>query len=149
MTMKTAVATQPVSAKTFNVGIVCAQFNPQITDVMFSAAHVYCQNSLLNVGTTMRVPGAFEIPLAAKKMLKQKNIHGVVCLGAIIKGRTEHDIVIGNAVTNELLRLGLEFEKPVGLGIAGPGATEEQARERADEYARRAVEAVRHQLEHD
>ena len=145
--MKKAVSNSPKSPASFNVAIVCAQFNPQVTDVMFNAAKVYCMNSRMNVVGSVRVPGSFEVPLAVKRFLKKRNVDGVIALGAIIKGSTDHDQTIGFAITHELLRLALEFEKPVGLGVSGPGQNEEQARERADDYARRAVEAVRAQLD--
>jgi 6,7-dimethyl-8-ribityllumazine synthase len=78
----------------------------------------------------IKVPGSYDIPLAVKKLLKQHDIDGVVTLGAIIQGDTDHDKVIAYSVTNALTQLSLEFEKPVALGINGPRMTMAQAIDR-------------------
>jgi 6,7-dimethyl-8-ribityllumazine synthase len=62
-------------------------------------------------------------------------------IGAVIKGETQHDEVIANAIANIAAQLAVQFDKPVGLGITGPGMTDEQAAARIDN-ANNAVEAV-------
>ncbi|HLC62153.1 MAG TPA: 6,7-dimethyl-8-ribityllumazine synthase, partial [Candidatus Nanoarchaeia archaeon] len=86
--------------------------------------------------------GAFEIPFAVSKLLKDKNIDGVVTLGTVIKGGTDHDQVVAHSVARKLLDLSAKYEKPVALGISGPNITWEQARKRTKEYAERAVDTV-------
>jgi 6,7-dimethyl-8-ribityllumazine synthase len=89
----------------------------------------------------MHVPGVYDMPLAVKQMLQRKGIDGVVTLGAVIEGETKHDeIVIGQAA-RKLTDLSVEYDKPVGLGITGPGMTRLQAEDRI-ENAKAAVEAV-------
>ncbi len=78
----------------------------------------------------VKVPGSHDIPLGAKRLLKKKDIDGVVTLGAVIQGKTYHDIVIMTALTKTLHELSLVFEKPVMLGVNGPRMTWEQAVER-------------------
>ncbi|MBI5229764.1 MAG: 6,7-dimethyl-8-ribityllumazine synthase [Candidatus Magasanikbacteria bacterium] len=65
----------------------------------------------------VRVPGSFEIPLVAQRLLKTKKYAAVICLGAIIKGETRHDEFIAETVTNALMQLGLDFSTPVMLGV--------------------------------
>ena len=79
---------------------------------------------------TVRVPGSFDIPLSVKKFVQRKDIQGVVTLGAVIQGETDHDQVICQAVAKALIDLSLEFEKPVVLGINGPKMTFRQAQAR-------------------
>ena len=94
-------------------------------------------NSLVRI----YVPGSYDMPLAIKKMLKKGDVDAVVTIGCVIEGATEHDeIVVGHAA-RKIMDLSLEYEKPVALGISGPGMTRLEAEERI-EYARRAVESA-------
>ena len=68
--------------------------------------------------TVIKVPGSFDIPLAVKKLLP--SVDGVITLGAIIKGETDHDGMISYVVGKALIDLSLEFMKPVVCGINGP-----------------------------
>ncbi len=60
----------------------------------------------------------------------------------MIQGETKHDEVVAHQTARKLMDLSVEHRKPVGMGIIGPGANRMQALERAEEYARRAVEAA-------
>jgi 6,7-dimethyl-8-ribityllumazine synthase len=88
------------------------------------------------------VPGVFDMPLAVKKVLMDKEVDAVAALGAVVKGGTAHDEVITKDVARRLGDLSLEFRKPVSLGIIGHDVTWEAALERAEEYAERAVNAA-------
>ncbi len=77
-----------------------------------------------------------------KKLLERKDLDGVVALGAVIQGETKHDELVAGQTARKMMDLMIEYGKPVGLGIIGPGATRMQAMERIEDYARRAVEAV-------
>ena len=76
------------------------------------------------------VPGAFEIPLVAKKMAKSGNYDGVICLGAVIRGATPHFDYVSNEVTKGVAHVSLETEIPVIFGVLTTD-TIEQAIERA------------------
>jgi 6,7-dimethyl-8-ribityllumazine synthase len=78
----------------------------------------------------VRVPGAFEIPLAAKKMAKSGRFDAVICLGCVIRGATPHYAYIAAEVTKGIAILSLETEIPVALGVLTTD-TIEQAIERA------------------
>ena len=124
------------------LGIVVSEFNSEITIRMEKAAVEYAGKQGAVIASIVKVPGAYEIPFAAKKVLPRKDIDAVVALGAIIKGDTDHDLVIGHAAAKSLQELSLEFDKPVSLGIIGPNATWEHAEKRAEEYSRRAIDAA-------
>jgi len=89
----------------------------------------------------MKTPGVFDMPLASKVLLGRDDVDGLVALGAVIEGETQHDEVVMNQAARKLTDLSVEFGKPVGLGISGPGETRLQAQDRI-ENAGNAVRAV-------
>jgi len=124
------------------IAIVVSRFNSEITckmNLIYLQQMEFQKSKLVKV---VEVPGAFEIPFAVSKLLKDKNIDGVVTLGTVIKGGTDHDQVVAHSVARKLLDLSAKYEKPVALGISGPNITWEQARKRTKEYAERAVDTV-------
>ena len=76
------------------------------------------------------------------RLLQKKEVDGVITLGAIIKGQTKHDEVIANSTAKSLTELSLKYQKPVSLGITGPGMQERHAYARIRPVAERAVEAM-------
>jgi len=124
------------------IGIVVAEFNYDITYLMLSKAIDHAKFLGLEIAYIYKVPGTYEIPLAASQLLSREDVDGVVVLGAVIKGETKHDEVVAHQAARKIMDLMIQYGKPVGLGIIGPGATRGQALERVEEYARRAVEAV-------
>ncbi|WP_129599106.1 6,7-dimethyl-8-ribityllumazine synthase [Anaerophilus nitritogenes] len=76
------------------------------------------------------VPGAFEIPLVAKKLAKSNKYDGIICLGAVIRGATPHFDYVSSEVTKGVALVGLETEVPVVFGVLTTD-TIEQAIERA------------------
>ncbi|MDY6768953.1 MAG: 6,7-dimethyl-8-ribityllumazine synthase [Candidatus Nanohaloarchaea archaeon] len=125
-----------------NIGIVRAAFNEDYTDEMLTAAEERAEERGLDVATVVTVPGTHEVPVAAEKLLSRDDIDGVVALGAVIKGATDHDAVICYNVSKQLLELSCDHGKPVGMGIIGPGVSWSQVEQRTADYARRAVDAV-------
>ncbi len=82
------------------------------------------------------------MPIIVNALLQKKDVDAVVTLGAIIKGQTKHDEVIANSTVKSLTELSLKYEKPVSLGISGPGMQERHAYARIRPVAERAVESV-------
>jgi 6,7-dimethyl-8-ribityllumazine synthase len=119
--------------------IIGTRFSANIVDRMVQAAEDEIANKNCKVSRTIRVAGAYEIPFAAKKVMIKGESDAIVVLAFIEKGETLHGHVMGNVVHAELVRLSLDAEVPLGIGIIGPGATLEQAEERWDGYARAAV----------
>lgn len=101
------------------IGIVVSTWNSEITEALCEGA----QSALLAAGIRKRnillhrVPGSFELPLAAKWMTDQKGIDGVIALGCVIQGETPHFDYICQAVANGLMKVNLSSGKPVAFGV--------------------------------
>merc|ERR1719218_191564 len=80
--------------------------------------------------TLEHVAGSYEVPFGAQVLLGTKKFDAVVCIGCLIKGATMHFEYICEAVTQGIMRLGLDYKKPVIFGVLAV-LTEEQAKERA------------------
>lgn len=124
------------------IGFVISEFNTEITERMEAAAEKTAWEFGAEIIETIRVPGAFDSPLPIKKLLMGKSVDCVAVLGAVIKGETKHDEAIVFNIANRLIRLSLEFDKPVTLGVIGPAAAWEQAEARAEQYAVHATETA-------
>lgn len=123
------------------IGIVCSEFNFDITQMMLERAKEHAKFMDVDVAKVVMVPGVYDVPLAVKRLMKDKNIDGVVTIGAVIEGETEHDQVVIGQAARKMTDLAVEYEKPVGLGISGPGMSRLQAQDRIDR-AKDAVESV-------
>lgn len=123
------------------IGIVVSEFNYDITGVMLERAKQHAEFLGVEVVEVVSVPGVYDIPLATKSLLKRDEIDATVALGAVLEGETEHDEIVMGQTSRKIVDLSVEYEKPVGLGITGPGMTRLQAEERIDR-AKQAVEAV-------
>ncbi|MBI1935114.1 6,7-dimethyl-8-ribityllumazine synthase [Candidatus Woesearchaeota archaeon] len=124
------------------LGMVVSQFNFEITGEMSRKAHDRAKEVGARIVKVIEVPGSFEIPFAVKKLLEDKEIDGVVTIGTVIKGGTDHDSVIAHAIARKLMDLSIEYNKPVSLGISGPNITWQQSEKRVEEYGIRAVDSV-------
>lgn len=96
----------------------------------------------LEVVEVIWVPGAMEVPLAIDRLLGREDIAAAACLGIIERGQTQHGLAMGQAVIKSIIELQLVHEKPVGLGIIGPGAEPEHIEPRLEPHARAAVAAL-------
>ena len=121
-----------LAASGLEFGIVVTRFNDFITRRLMDGA----LDALFRHGAkekdieVLKVPGSFEIPLAAKKMVKSKKYDAVICLGALIRGSTPHFDYIGAEVTKGIAQVGLETEIPISFGVLTTDNIE-QAIERA------------------
>ncbi len=119
-------------AKGLKFGIVLSRFNNFISERLLEGA----LDALRRSGgeeedcCVVRVPGAFEIPLAAKKLAKSGKYDAIICLGAVIRGATPHFNYIATEVTKGIASLSLEREIPVSFGVLVTESIE-QAIERA------------------
>lgn len=123
------------------IGIVVSEFNYDITMMMLERAKEHAEFLGAKVVKIVKVPGVFDMGLAIKKLLERNDIDGVVTIGAVIKGETDHDEIVMQHASRKIADLAVEYGKPVSLGISGHGMTRLQAEERI-EKAKEAVEAV-------
>jgi 6,7-dimethyl-8-ribityllumazine synthase len=123
------------------IGAVVSEFNYDITQMMLELAREHAKFLDSEVTQVIAVPGVFDMPLAVKKLVQDNEIDAVVTLGAVIEGSTSHDEIVVQHASRKIADLALEYDKPVALGISGPGMTRLEAHQRV-EYAKRAVEAA-------
>ncbi|MCZ6778493.1 MAG: 6,7-dimethyl-8-ribityllumazine synthase [Acidobacteriota bacterium] len=122
-----------LSARGLRIGVVAARFNEEIVNDLLADA----LDCLVELGATkpglrvVRVPGAFEIPLAARWLAESDTVDAVVALGVIVKGETSHHDILGHEVVNALSRVAGETRVPVSLGVLTT-ETLEQARARSE-----------------
>ncbi len=108
-----------ISGKKFKFAIVVSRFNDFITSKLLDGAldalkrHETPEENIY----VAKVPGAFEIPLVAKKMASTKNFDAVICLGAVIRGATSHYDYVCNEVSKGIAQVGLQTGVPVIFGI--------------------------------
>ncbi len=133
--------TVKISGAGIKLGFVVAEFNRDLTYMMEIEAEEHAKFLGAEVTDRLYVPGAYDMPLAIKKMLKESNVDAVVTIGCVIEGSTQHDEIVVQHAARKIIDLSLEFEKPVTLGISGPGMTRMEATERI-EYGKRAVESA-------
>jgi 6,7-dimethyl-8-ribityllumazine synthase len=121
-----------LDAKGFRFAIVVSRFNSFVTDRLLEGALDALKRHGADDGRIeiFRVPGAFEIPLAARLLAKREDVDGVICLGAVIKGGTPHFHYVASEVTKGIAASSLESEKPIAFGILTTESVE-QAVERA------------------
>ncbi|MEE3228672.1 MAG: 6,7-dimethyl-8-ribityllumazine synthase, partial [Chloroflexota bacterium] len=96
-----------------------SEFNNEVSEGLLSG----CKKALLDKGvngrniSVLRVPGAFELPAAAAKLAQYKDIDGVIALGAVIRGETDHYHYISQAVAQGLMQVTLHSTVPVMFGV--------------------------------
>ncbi len=123
------------------LGIVVSEFNYDINQMMLERAEEHAEFLGAEVEEVLHVPGVFDMPLGIKNLLEKESIDGVVTLGTVIKGETEHDETVMSQAARKITDLELEYDKPVTLGVTGPGMSRMQAEERI-ERAKNAVESA-------
>ena len=138
-----------LDAKGFKFGLIVSRFNSFICDRLLEGA----LDSLVRHGadqqqvTVVRVPGAFEIPLLAKKMAASGKYDALICLGAVIRGGTPHFEYVSAEVTKGIAAVSLESGLPISFGVLTTDSVE-QAIERAGTKAgNKGVEAAMSAIE--
>ena len=125
-----------------NIAIVCGSFHKNEVSKMLEWASDEASQQGLTLTAIGWVPGAMEVPLALHRLLSRDDIQGAACLGIIEKGHTQHGLAMGQSVMQSIIDLQLTWDKPVGLGIIGPGAEPEHIGPRLEPHARAAVAAI-------
>jgi 6,7-dimethyl-8-ribityllumazine synthase len=103
------------SAKNFRFGIVVSEWNPEITQGLFSGA----EKALLDCGALPNniirwdVPGSFELVFGAKKMIETQNLDAIIVIGCVIKGETMHFEFVCDGVTQGVKDLNIKYDVPV------------------------------------
>jgi len=131
-----------LDARGLRLGIICARWNPTVTDAMLRSALGAAERHRVQASklTIVRVPGAFELPAAARTLIRSRRCEALAILAAIVRGETSHHEVLAHAVAGALGTLSAETGTPIGFGVLTCD-TLEQARQRIEKGAE-AVEAA-------
>jgi 6,7-dimethyl-8-ribityllumazine synthase len=131
MSTQAPVYSKSTIPRAARIGIVAARFNDQLVSALLEG----CIKRLKELGIQQnrvvieRVPGAFEIPVAAKAMCRTKKYSAIICLGAVVRGETPHFDFVAGQCAGGIARVALEEMIPVILGVLTTN-NEKQARER-------------------
>lgn len=131
------------------IAIVAARFNDFVTDRLLSGA----REALMEAGLAEadievhRVPGAFEIPLAAEAVAATGRVGGVVCLGCLIKGATPHFEFIASACAAGIMAAQSKTRVPMAFGVLTTNAAEEALERSAPGSGNKGREAAEAALE--
>ncbi len=114
------------------LAIVVARFNALVTERLLQGAReALHRHGVAEEGVdVVHVPGAFEIPLAAKTLAQSGRYHAVICLGAVIRGATPHFEYVASSVASGIAQAALETHRPILFGVLTTESLE-QALERA------------------
>ena len=133
-----------VRTPTPKIGIVVSQFNDYITSRLLSACLDELKKNKIpqkNI-SVHKVPGAFEIPVAALKLAKKKNIHAVICLGAVIRGETYHYELVADNAALGIMRVSLDTGKPVIMGVLSTDTVDQAYKRSADDSGNKGRDAA-------
>ena len=114
------------------IGIVVSRFNRSVTDALLQGAlEALTSHGVAEADVTVvHVPGAFEVPFAARRLAQTRDFDALICLGAVIRGDTPHFEYIASEVTRGIGRVTADHDLPVAFGVLTTD-TAEQALERA------------------
>lgn len=124
------------------LGLVVSEFNGEITNAMLEEAKLQASKLDAIINYVCYVPGTFDMPLVINSLLQKNNIDAIVTLGAVIKGDTDHDLIVAENAARMIADLSVVHNKPIVLGISGPNMTLEQAWERVKIIPIRTVNAA-------
>jgi 6,7-dimethyl-8-ribityllumazine synthase len=131
------------------IGVVVARFNAYITERLLAGA----LHALANAGVRdddviiVRVPGAFEVPLAAREIAGRRGVDAVVCLAAVIRGETPHFDFVAQAAADGVRATMLEVGVPIAFGILTTNTVEQAVERSEDGKGNKGAEAVETAIE--
>ena len=123
------------------IGIAAASWNQDIHDRLLDAPLQRCAEVHVESVTTIRVPGALELPLGAQKLF-ETGCDGVVAIGTVIKGETDHYEIVARESNSGLMRVSLDAGKPVGNAILAVRKYEHAIERAGVGSANKGVEAL-------
>jgi 6,7-dimethyl-8-ribityllumazine synthase len=138
-----------LDAKGLKVAIIASRFNDFIVDKLIGGA----VDALVRHGasredlTIVKIPGAFEMPLVAKKVAAKGGIDGIVCLGAVIRGATPHFDFVANECAKGLAQVSLEYGVPLGFGVLTTDNIEQAVERAGSKAGNKGVDAAMAMLE--
>ena len=138
-----------LDGKDCSIGIVVSKFNEPVTSRLLAGA----EEVLHQLGTAaeqiqqVRVPGAFELPLAAKALAQSQQVDAVICLGAVIRGETPHFDYISRETSRGIGSVALETGIPVIFGVLTTNTVEQAMERSASSERNKGADAARTAIE--
>ncbi len=132
------------NAEGLRVGIVVSRFNDMVTERLLHGS----LEALRRAGareddlTVVRVPGSFEIPFAAQRLAATGSCDAIVCLGALIRGETDHYDYLASTVTRGIAEVSLKHDLPVTYGVITAGTVEQAINRAGLKHGNKGVEAA-------
>ena len=153
MVMNSSASNDTLSAEGLRFGIVCSRFNKEIVQNMHEAAVEKLKEKGAEEIVTKWVPGAYEIPVIAQAFAKSGEFDALITLGCVIRGDTRHFEMVADQASAGVMRVALDNEIPVIMGILAPNNIED-AKKRSGftgpnsgtEYALTAIEMAQFRL---
>ncbi len=133
-----------LNAEGLRFGIVVSRFNDMVTERLLQGA----LEALRRAGareedlTVVRVPGSFEIPFAAQRLAAAGSCDAIVCLGALIRGETDHYDYLASTVTRGIAQVSLKHDLPVTYGVITAGTVEQAVNRAGLKHGNKGVEAA-------
>jgi 6,7-dimethyl-8-ribityllumazine synthase len=130
--------------KKMTFAIVVSDYNKEITQALLEG----CKETLFSCGVTetqleiVHVPGAYELPGAARMVDDKFNPDAVICLGCVIEGETKHNEYINHAVATGMMQLSVLKSKPFVFGVLTPGSREQALERAGGKLGNKGVEAA-------
>jgi 6,7-dimethyl-8-ribityllumazine synthase len=131
-------------AANVRVAIVVSRFNDLVTErLLDGAVDTFRRHGLADqLITVVRVPGSFELPLAAARLAETKQFAAVVCLGAVIQGETTHHEYINHSVADAIMKISLETRIPVLFGVLTCQSMEQALNRAGGKAGNKGIEAA-------
>ncbi len=148
MQRKIKKAQKTVDGSKFKIAIVATKFNEDIISGMLNGTlEALKENKVVEKNLEIiRVPGALEIPLACQRIAKTKKYQGIVALGCVIKGDTDHYYYVSQESIKGVMKVMRDFGIPIGVGIITTNNLK-QAQDRSGSKNNKGAEAAQAMLE--
>ena len=129
--------------------IVASRYNPTICDALVQGA----SETLAHAGydddsiVVVRAPGAWELPILARRAIETNSVIAAIALGCVIKGETSHDQHINRSVSAALMKLGVETGKPIAFGLLTCNSLEQAIHRSGGNVGNKGIESANAVLE--
>jgi 6,7-dimethyl-8-ribityllumazine synthase len=136
--------TATLDGSSLAIAIVVARFNAYVTERLLAGALAALRDKAVpdDAVVVVRVPGAFEIPLAARELAASGRFDAVVCLGAVIRGDTPHFDFVAQSATGGLGRVMLDTGVPIAFGVLTTNTVEQALDRSVEGKSNKGAEAV-------
>lgn len=133
--MKTQARKIDKKKRNIHLAVIASRFNEEICEGLIKGVKEVLEASPGATYDLYRVPGAFELPLAAQKCARSGKYQALICLGAVIRGETPHFAYVARAATHGISRVALDEGIPVSFGVLTVDNIDQaKARSRPDEF---------------